>query len=418
MTDTASKRFNPTLLWSLCLVLMAAGLLLSGYLSIRTIAVRANTTFGKFDVCSTLFSASCDDTLDSASSWLLGIPLAGWGLIYFAAAATLLLLARVLRDAFARQAMVGVVVLNIGAVATGAWLSAQFLRGVPFCPLCVTVHLINLGLLPFTALLYGHSPRDFRADITRAVNYLMGANAKDPAAATWRVIGFLAPALVAVIAYQALLIRSERAMTQEYEGPSFEDFAADFRINPAIEIAVDDSDPRRGPEDAPVEVIVFSSMQCPACQLVSQVFDRMLDRGDGTFSLVYKQFPMGDCNPIMNIDMQPMACEMADASVAAQAQGKFWEFHDRAFAGSLKHSMATMRAAAEKIGLDIDRFEADRTSSKVRDKVRKDAELGASLSINETPAIYINGRRVPGKALRFIEDFIQLALEEFPHTTP
>lgn len=399
--------------WVVCIALVATGAVLSGYLSYRTIAIASDSLEGKFDACSALFSSSCDETLDSASSWLMGIPLAGWGLMYFAAVGTLLALVFALREAFERVALVAILVMNVGAVGAGAWLSAQFLGDTPFCPLCMAVHVINLILLLAFWILYGCTFKDLTHDLEQGFAYLMGAKVKDPTHATWRVSGFVMAALVAVIVFQWLMIRAESGAEHEEEmSPEVAGIIDRFHDTAPVEVPVDESDPRLGPADAPVEIIIFSSMQCPACRSVAQLLDRVVEMNEGEVSVVFKHFPLGDCNPLLgDRDMQPMACEMAEAAVAAHTQGKFWAFHDAVFGGDLDHTMESMHGIAEAIGLDLDKFDVDRQSAETKVKVLRDAELGLSLDISQTPTVYMNGRRVPSDGLGLLGVLIERELD-------
>ena len=55
----------------------------------------------------------------------------------------------------------------------------------------------------------------------------------------------------------------------------------------------------------------------------------------------------------------------AEAALAAQAQGKFWEMHDRMYAGFPDLSRRTVMRYAKEIGLDVNRFTARRGQPQV-----------------------------------------------------
>ena len=107
---TAGRK--PTMRWrGLCAVLILVGSLLSGYLLFRTFTLLAQGAGGAPDVCSAVFGLGCDATLLGAGSWRLGSPLAGWGLVYYAALGCLLSLGWTLKDAFEAEATLGALVL-------------------------------------------------------------------------------------------------------------------------------------------------------------------------------------------------------------------------------------------------------------------------------------------------------------------
>ncbi len=58
------------------------------------------------------------------------------------------------------------------------------------------------------------------------------------------------------------------------------------------------------------------------------------------------------------------------------------------------------RTLAGRAGLDIERFERDMASDRVRESVEADIALAAALGVDHTPAIFIEGRRVPSLCLK------------------
>src|SRR5262245_30442246 len=100
-------------------VLIVLGLLLSAYLVARSFWLLENADAAGGDVCSMVFGKGCDATLRSSSSWLLGIPLGGWGLVYFTTLAGLLMLGAALGEGFQHEAITSALALGcLGAVAS------------------------------------------------------------------------------------------------------------------------------------------------------------------------------------------------------------------------------------------------------------------------------------------------------------
>jgi hypothetical protein len=91
--------------------LVGVGLLLSAFLLLRTFTLMVDRRERSIDICSALFGADCDATLLDASSWILGIPLAGWGMVNFATLACLLALDWNLGKDFHIQATLGSLIL-------------------------------------------------------------------------------------------------------------------------------------------------------------------------------------------------------------------------------------------------------------------------------------------------------------------
>ena len=82
--------------------------------------------------------------------------------------------------------------------------------------------------------------------------------------------------------------------------------------------------------------------------------------------------------------------------MAAQQQGKFWEFHDKVFANQKKIKSDDLMKYAREIGLDMKRFEEDLVSPKTRAIVDADVAEAKSLGVTGTPGFFINGRYLSG----------------------
>jgi protein-disulfide isomerase/uncharacterized membrane protein len=140
--------------------------------------------------------------------------------------------------------------------------------------------------------------------------------------------------------------------------------------------------------DGPVQVVVFSDFQCPACAAVAPVLRQLA--GDGSTTLTYRFFPL--------TTIHPNAAAAARAAEAADLQGKFWEYHDRLFAAQSSwadldapSAAAWFASVARKLGLDMDRWQADQSSPQVAGIVDADAGEAADLQLRGTPTIYIGG---------------------------
>ena len=87
----------------------------------------------------------------------------------------------------------------------------------------------------------------------------------------------------------------------------------------------------------------------------------------------------------------------AVAARAAQAQGKFWEYHDLLYEEqSSGYSDENLIAIAKKAGLDTQRFESDYRSGRYEKLVRADFQRGLNAGVNGTPTFFINGRMLVG----------------------
>ncbi len=142
-----------------------------------------------------------------------------------------------------------------------------------------------------------------------------------------------------------------------------------------------------GPKDAPVSVIEFSDFQCPFCAKVSPTIHQVLKQYPGQVKWVFKHFPLG---------FHPDAPLAHEASLAAGAQGKFWEMHDLLFSNQRALKREDLIKYAKQLGLDLDRFLDALDSGKYRTIVEQDKAEGARLGVRGTPTFFINGRRLVG----------------------
>ena len=84
------------------------------------------------------------------------------------------------------------------------------------------------------------------------------------------------------------------------------------------------------------------------------------------------------------------------ASVAAQKQGKFWEFHDKLFANQRQIKMDNLKQYAQELGLDMPRFEKDMLDLKNKTSIDADMAEASAMGLTGTPGFFINGRFLSG----------------------
>jgi len=146
-------------------------------------------------------------------------------------------------------------------------------------------------------------------------------------------------------------------------------------------------DPVKGPEKARVTLVEFSDFQCPFCTRAVGITNDIMKMFPNDVKFVFKQFPL---------DTHSQAEFGAEAALAAQAQGKFWEMHDRLYAGFPDISRNRVMSYAKQIGLDVNRFTADLDSHKFAARVHAEENEGINAGVSGTPTFYINGRKYNG----------------------
>ena len=153
--------------------------------------------------------------------------------------------------------------------------------------------------------------------------------------------------------------------------------------NKVYEIPVADS-AVRGPKDAPVTITMFSDFQCPFCAQTAPVIEQVLAAYPNDVNFVMKQFPLRQIHP--NADAA------ARAAIAAGKQGKFWEMHDELYKNFRTLTPETIKGIAEKLALDMKKFEADMNSDEAKKQVDEELALGQKSDVRGTPSFFVNGK--------------------------
>jgi protein-disulfide isomerase len=138
----------------------------------------------------------------------------------------------------------------------------------------------------------------------------------------------------------------------------------------------------RGPEDAPV-AIVYGDYECPFCAQV-EVQMRPLP-----YRVAFRHFPVTGSHP--------RALAAACAAEAGAVQGAFWTMHDALFDDQGRLEDPHLWARAERLGLDVERFDADRRSAAVRERVRGHFHGGVRAGVVTTPTVFSEGATYSGR---------------------
>jgi protein-disulfide isomerase len=86
----------------------------------------------------------------------------------------------------------------------------------------------------------------------------------------------------------------------------------------------------------------------------------------------------------------------AEAALAANEQGKFWQYHDKLFANQQALDRPSLEKYAQELGLNMSKFKSALDSGKFKDKVDSDAKEGAAVGATGTPTFFINGTKLVG----------------------
>ena len=129
-------------------------------------------------------------------------------------------------------------------------------------------------------------------------------------------------------------------------------------------------------------MVEYGDYECPYCARTDLILAGLPVRR------VFRHFPV--------TSKHPRARVLAHAAEAAALQGAFWPMHDSLFADQGHLDPPHLWERAEKLGLDLDRFEEDRRSEAVAERVQRDFTNGVRAGVVTTPTLFVDGEAHPG----------------------
>jgi protein-disulfide isomerase len=129
--------------------------------------------------------------------------------------------------------------------------------------------------------------------------------------------------------------------------------------------------------------VVYADFECPFCAALEARLRELPLR------VAFRHFPVRSSHP--------RARAASAAAEAAAAQGAFWAMHDALFADQGRLEDPHLWQRAERLGLDVARFDADRRSEAVEQRVDADFRGGVRAGVATTPTLFVDGVRHSGR---------------------
>ena len=133
------------------------------------------------------------------------------------------------------------------------------------------------------------------------------------------------------------------------------------------------------------------------------VLEQVLEKNPDKVKLVFKNFPLRN---------HKFAMQAATAALAAEKQGKFWEFHDLLFKDYNRLNEQKVKEIAQKLKLDMERFEKDRKDPRIRALINRDVSEGNRAGVRGSPTIFVNGRLLRNRSPAGFQELIEKALKK------
>jgi protein-disulfide isomerase len=167
--------------------------------------------------------------------------------------------------------------------------------------------------------------------------------------------------------------------------------------------------PSLGPADAKIVIVEFSDFQCPYCRRFhADTYHALLDAYPGQIRFVYRNLPLP-------ATMHPDAMSAAIASLCANDQNAYWDYHEKLFSSETLGEKTYIQYAAD-LGLDVDTFTACLSSGQHDDFIQKDMAFSSNLGVQSTPTFFINGLAIVGA--QPLSNFQQLIDKELAGEIP
>jgi len=145
-----------------------------------------------------------------------------------------------------------------------------------------------------------------------------------------------------------------------------------------------------GDSNAPVKIVEFADMQCPACRSAQPILKSVLEKHQGQVYFVFRHYPLST---------HKNGRAAAKTVEAAASQGKIWEMVDILYTKQPEWSEKSnpedlFAGYAQELGLDVEKFKTDLDAS--YDIIDRDYADGNKLGVSSTPTFFINGVKKPG----------------------
>ena len=131
-------------------------------------------------------------------------------------------------------------------------------------------------------------------------------------------------------------------------------------------------------------IMEYGDYECPYSRQAFRAIQQVEHQLGGNVRFAFRHFPL--------TQIHPHALAAAAAAEAAAAKGRFWDMHEVLFRRQKELGESDLLRYAAELGLDVARFDTDRASSAVLERIRRDVASGlASGQVLGTPTLFIDG---------------------------
>ena len=167
-----------------------------------------------------------------------------------------------------------------------------------------------------------------------------------------------------------------------------------MRAEQLVHQAEEDHAPVRGPNVAPVTIVVFSDLQCPYCSAFSEMVERYRKANPDRVRLVFRNLPL-------SVHDWAMPAARTGVCIYQQSVSAFWRFHDILLSRQKTITGANLATTITEFLANTPELRGEdysRCMDSTLPQNRLDQDLAEAMSfrLDATPTIFINGRKYTG----------------------
>src|SRR5229473_5715428 len=138
----------------------------------------------------------------------------------------------------------------------------------------------------------------------------------------------------------------------------------------------------RGPRSAVISLVEYGDFECPYCRAAEPIVAGLMEALGDQLSVTFRHFPQEE--------VHPHAQHAAEVAEAAADRGKFWEMHDRLFAGQDALDDASLVQYARELDLDAETLPHELYDHTYAARVEEDLQSGLASGVTSTPTFFID----------------------------
>lgn len=183
-----------------------------------------------------------------------------------------------------------------------------------------------------------------------------------------------------------------------------------FLAPPRVRVDLTAQDATLGPAAAPVDIVAFGDFQSPEYARFAAAFGKVRDTFGDRVRVVFKHLPA----------LGPESVLAGEAAACANAQGKFWAYHDALVTQQVALRSDRLKQIAGDAGLDRRAFEGCLDRGTFTDAIRRAVAEAERYGVRSSPAFLVNGALAPAPPpfLPPFEFFKRIIEEELARRTP